>query len=212
MAWTSPKTYVYGELESASDGNTYIRDNIQYLYDNAGGGGQARKSLPISSCYLPDDSTGSAAAQVQRRTSSDATDPQLFWTEALFDDTTNEHIYFEFAMPDNYASAPVVDVWYKMASAAVNEVIFGAAIHAASDGDAADMDAEALGTTNDSGATTVPGTAGYPDVCSITMSNIDSLAANDRVILEVHRHADHADDDAAGDAEVFLVVLRWTST
>ena len=36
MAWTTPKTYVAGEKHSAAEGNTYIRDNIQYLYDNAG--------------------------------------------------------------------------------------------------------------------------------------------------------------------------------
>jgi hypothetical protein len=190
--------------------NAHVRDNLNYLY--ARSTGRERLSLPISACSLPDDSAGSAAAQLQRRTSSDATDPQLFWTEALFDDTTNEHIYFEFVMPDNYSSAPVVDVYYKMTSGTSNEVIFGAAICAVTDGDSTDLDADALGTTNDSSATTVPGTAGYMDVCSITMTNADSVAANDRVILEVHRHADDAGDDATGDAEVVLVVLRFTGS
>jgi hypothetical protein len=161
---------------------------------------------------LPDDSAGSAAAQIQRRTTSDATDPQKFWTEALFDDTTNEHIYFEFVMPDNYSSAPVVDVYYKMASATADDVMFGAAISAITDADAADADADKFDTTNDSSATTVPGTAGYIDVCSITMTNADSVAANDWVVMEVHRHADDAGDDATGDAEVVLVVLKFTGS
>lgn len=210
MAYSVVPTVNTGDTWTAANHNTYVKDNFAYLY--ARSTGRLRMSLPIEACYLPDDSTGSAAAQIQRRTSSDATDPQLFWTEALFDDTTNEHIYFAFTMPDNYASGLIVDVYYKMASDTGNDVLFGAAIHAVTDGDAVDLDAEELATTNDSAATTTPGTAGYMDVCSITMTNADSVAANDRVILEIHRHADDAADDAAGDAEVVACAIRFTGS
>jgi len=35
MAWTTPKTWTTGELVPASDLNTYLRDNANYLYDTA---------------------------------------------------------------------------------------------------------------------------------------------------------------------------------
>jgi len=174
-----------------------------------GGGGQARKSLPVTAAHLPDDSAGSAAAQIQKKTSSDATDPQLFWVEALFDADTDEHIYYQFLMPDNYASAPVVDVYYKCASATEGTAAFGAQLAAVTDADAADMDANKLDAAN-VGTATVPGTAGYMDVISITLTNADSVAANDFVILCVFR--DISGDSVAADIEVPLVVLRYTST
>jgi hypothetical protein len=35
MAWTTPRTWVTGELVPASTMNTHVRDNVQYLYDNS---------------------------------------------------------------------------------------------------------------------------------------------------------------------------------
>ena len=175
----------------------------------ASGGGQARKSLPVTAAHLSDDSAGSAAAQIQKKTSSDATDPQLFWVEALFDADTDEHIYYQFLMPDNYASAPIVDVYYKCTSATEGTAAFGAQIAAVTDADEADMDANKLDAAN-VGTATVPGTAGYMDVISITMTNADSVSANDFVILCVFR--DISGDSVAADIEVPLVVLRYTST
>lgn len=172
------------------------------------GGGQARKSLPIAGCYIPDDSANNAAAQIQHKTSSGGT-LHPAWKEALFDDTTDEHIMFNFLMPDNYASAPVVDVYYKCASATANDVCFAAAIAATTPDDAADVDAKAFDTAN-TNTDTVPGTAGHEAVVSITMTNADSVAANDDVVLVVFR--DVSGDGVTGDVEVRLCVLRYTST
>ena len=178
-------------------------------WQTPGGGGRARLSLPVTAAHLPDDSAGSAAAQIQKKTSSDGTDPQLFWVEALFDASTDEHIYYQFLMPDNYASAPVVDVYYKAASSTADTVAFGAQMAAVTSADETDLDANLLDSAN-GGTSTSPATAGWMDVVSITMTNADSVAANDFVILCVYR--DISEDAAAGDLEVPLVVLRYTST
>ena len=190
------------------DGGTAKK--ITYANLKAGfSGGRARLSLPVTAAHLPDDSAGSAAAQIQKKTSSDATDPQLFWVEALFDADTDEHIYYQFLMPDNYASAPVVDVYYKAASSTADTVAFGAQLAAVTSADETDLDANLLDSAN-GGTSTSPATAGWMDIVSITMTNADSVAANDFVILCVYR--DISEDDAAGDLEVPLVVLRYTST
>jgi len=191
------------------DGGTAKTVTVSNLMAAGGGGGRARLSLPVTAAHLSDDSTGSAAAQIQKKTSSDATDPQLFWVEALFDADTDEHIYYQFLMPDNYASAPVVDVYYKCTSATEGTAAFGARLAAVTDGDEADVDANKLADAN-VGTATVPGTAGYMDVISITMTNADSVAANDFVVLCVFR--DISGDSVAADIEVPLVVLRYTST
>jgi len=168
--------------------------------------------LPPAAWYPTDDSAGSASAQLQKRTSSDATDPQTFWLEWLFDDTTQEHIQTSFVMPGNYASAPVLKVYYKMTSATADEVIFGGVLAAVTDADATDVDANEMAAENLSAATTVPGTAGYMDVASITLTNADSVAAGDHVILCLYRDADNAGDDATGDAENINAELQYTTT
>jgi hypothetical protein len=139
---------------------------------------------------------------------SDATDPQARWPELLFDTTTEEHWYWTFAMPDNYGSAPIVDVYYKATSATSGTAAFNAKLLAITPGDAQDMDADEFGAEQTAASETVPGTAGYLSKLSITLTNADSVAANDMVVLAVFR--DVSVDNAAGDLEVPMVVLRYT--
>jgi hypothetical protein len=178
-----------------------------------GGGGQAMKSLAVQDAYLPDDSAGNAAAQIQIKTSS-GSNPKPRWHEALFDDTTDEMLYWAFFMPDNYDSSPDLKVAFKMASATSGSVVWQAALMAVTPGDAADMDADSFAGFNGSGQIAVPGTAGHTKEVSISLSTNDSVAAGDFVILVLRRDADStsATDDATGDAELLGCKLEWTSS
>lgn len=130
----------------------------------------------------------------------------------LFDDTTPEICRWVFRMPSNYASAPVGKIQYAMASGVANEVEFEVSVMAVSDGDSQDLDADSFDTAN-SGSATVPGTAGYLDEISVTLSNADSVAAGDWVCIMLARDADDAtNDDATGDAEVWAMSLEYTTT
>ena len=83
---------------------------------------------------------------------------------------------------------------------------------AVSDGDSADMATDSFDTVNSQNAT-VPGTAGYPDVISVTLSNADSVAAGDWVCISLARDADDGtNDDATGDAEVHGFALEYTTS
>jgi hypothetical protein len=139
---------------------------------------------------------------------SDATDPQVRWPELLFDDTTEEHWYWAFAMPSNYGSAPIVDVYYKALSAVAGTAAFNAKLMAVTPGDAADVDADEFAAEQTAGTETVPGTAGFLSKISIPLTNADTVAANDLVVLGVFR--DVSADGVAGDLEVPMVVLRYT--
>src|SRR3990167_5274194 len=137
--------------------------------------------LPAGAWYPSNDATNFASAQIQVKQSSTAV-PSPRWLEWLFDATTDEFIACAFIMPNNYVGSPVLKVYYKCTSATSGTAAFEAQIAAITDGDATDMDADALATVN-AGSATVPATAGYIDVISITMTNADSVAAGDHVIL-----------------------------
>lgn len=166
--------------------------------------------LPIGAAVPPDDSASNAPAGIVRVKSSAAA-PSGHFLQATFDASTQEHLYWAFRMPGDYASAPVVKVQYKMASATSGTFGILVRLAAVSDGDATDVDAKAMGTVNTVTAVTVPGTAGYLDeISSGTLSNTDSLAAGDYVILMIAR--DVTNDTATGDAEVIAAVLEYTTT
>lgn len=165
--------------------------------------------LTPGSATLP-DGTASNAAPALARVKSSAVAPTPYFLQLQFDATTEEQCYWSFRMPADYASAPVVRVQYKMASATTGGVAFEARLAAVSDGDAADVDAKALAAAN-VGTATVPGTAGHLDEVAITMTNADSVAAGDFVVVYLTRDPVHASDTAAGDCEVIAVGLTYTT-
>jgi hypothetical protein len=80
-------------------------------------------------------------------------------------------------------------------------------LEAVTDGDSTDLDAgDSFDSANSTDNTTVPATAGFIDVVSITMTNADSIAAGDYFRLRITRDA--ASDTATGDAYLLAVELR----
>ena len=139
-----------------------------------------------------------------------ASAPAPYFLQAAFDASTEEWLSFAVQWPADYASAPVAKVHYKMASATSGDVVWVVQLAAVSDGDATDVDAKAFSTAN-SGTVTVPATAGYIDVASITLTNADSVAAGDFVVIRVARQAAAGGDTATGDAEQVMVAIQYTT-
>lgn len=166
--------------------------------------------LPIGAAILPDGSTSNAAPQFARVKSSAAA-PSLHFLKLLFDATTDEMCYWSFRLPTDYNSSPVLKVQYSMASATTGSVRIEGRIAAITPGDATDVDAKALGTTNSAGDT-VPGTAGYLKEISLSLTNNDSLAGGDWVVVMFRRDADGTTgtDDATGDMELSAVSFEYT--
>lgn len=126
-----------------------------------------------------------------------------------FDAANDETCYWSFIAPQGLTGTVTVVITYRMASATSGNIIWQAALEAITDGDATDTDAaSSIGTQNSSATTAVPGTAGYIDQVSITMTNADSIAAGDYCRLAINRDANNASDTAAGDAQILLVELR----
>ncbi len=130
----------------------------------------------------------------------------------LFDDSQTESCLWQFQLPDNYDSSPILTITYAMNSATSDKIDLEVDIMAITDGDVQDIDSASFDTINEiSGGTTVPGTAGNIDQIDITLTNNDSWVASDLVIIRLHRDHDDADDTATGDIEVLAVTLKYIS-
>ena len=128
----------------------------------------------------------------------------------LYDATTGESGSWSFRMPTNYSSALVIKIQYSMASATSGGVAFDVSIAAVTPLDAEDAQLAGFASVN-TGTDTVPATAGYMQEISISLTNADSLAAQDLVILKVARDPTNGTDTATGDAEVLAISLEYTS-
>lgn len=129
----------------------------------------------------------------------------------LFDATTDECATWQFIMPSNYASAPLLDVMFSMASGEANEVEFEAAVMCYTPTtDTANIGTASFSNVAVGTATTVSATAGEAYLQTITLTD-DTCAAGDIVFVVLSTDANDAtNDDATGDREVVGVNLRYT--
>jgi hypothetical protein len=167
--------------------------------------------LPIGGATPPDGSSSNAAPAIQRVKSS-AGAPTPYFLQAAFDASTIEILNWSFRMPADYASALVMKVPYKMASATSGGVAISVYVDAVTPGDAQDVDADGFSTINTATDATVPGTAGYLDEISVTVTNADSVAAGDTCVVRLQREVADAADTATGDMEVRDCALQYTTT
>ena len=133
----------------------------------------------------------------------------LLW-KALFAATQTEEMISQFEAPVNYASAPVLRKKYAMTSATSGTVDLETEVMAIADGE--DIDTASFDSVNEaSGGTTVPGTAGFRDTIEQALTNNDSMAAEETILLRDSRN-DTGDDTATGDLEYIGNVFTYTTT
>jgi hypothetical protein len=168
------------------------------------------RDLPIGAAILPDGSASNAAPAIQRVKSSAAA-PSPYFLQACFDAATKEQLMWSFSMPADYASAPALNILFKMTSATSGNVIIEGRLAATSSNDSTDQDAKAFAAANTSAAAAVPGTAGFITAITLALTNEDSVAASDLVVAYLARDAANGSDTAAGDMEVVSVALTYTA-
>lgn len=166
--------------------------------------------LPPGAANLPDGSASNLAPALQRVKSS-ATAPGIYALQLAFDASSEEWATWSFRMPADYASAPVMKVQWKATSATTGGVVWDARISATSSGDSVDVDAQDFDSAN-TATGTAPATAGYLLETSITLTNADSVAAGDFVVVRLARAAADGSDTATGDAELMMAAITYTTT
>jgi hypothetical protein len=167
-------------------------------------------TLSPGAALTPDGTTTNLAPSLTRMKSS-ATAPAPYLFLLSFDATVEEWCSWQFRMPPDFASAPVAKVQWKAASATSGGVVWGVQLAAVTPADASNLtSAKAFATVN-TASTTVPGTAGYLAETSITLTNNDSLAAGDLVILRLSRVVADGSDTATGDADLIALGIQYTT-
>jgi hypothetical protein len=125
-----------------------------------------------------------------------------------FDATTAEKAFWSLLVPQGWTGTKTLVLTYMMASATTGGVAFDVAVEAVTDGDATDLDAGDSFDTVNTGTATVPGTAGYIDQISITLTNNDGSAAGDYLRVSIERATGNGSDTATGDCYLLAVELR----
>lgn len=130
-----------------------------------------------------------------------------------FDASTEETVYTAFKA-SNYGSGNLtLDLQWYADTASSGDVIWGAAIAAIT----ANSDTQDIETKTFATATTVTdthlGTTGQRlHSCAITISNLDSIAADDYVAIKLYRDADAGGDTMTGDALLVMAELSYSDT
>ena len=118
-----------------------------------------------------------------------------------FDATTAEACQWTGVAPVGLTGTLTARVLYAMASATSGGVAFSVEVEAITPVDSTDTDAaDSFDSANTGTDATVPGTAGYLDVVSVTLTNADSIAAGDLVRFRLTRAVSNGSDTATGDA------------
>lgn len=129
-----------------------------------------------------------------------------------FDAATDEQISFRF-LANNYGSGSLTALvdWYSRSGSTTGNAVLGAAIACVSPGDAQSMETDGIATET-TATSAVNGTAKGPQRATITISNLDSIAANDSVELRIRRLGSNGSDTMAGDAIIFGVTIQYSDT
>ena len=123
-----------------------------------------------------------------------------------FDTTTQETAIFGGIMPNHYGAGSIrVTIWAALTSATSGTLGWDIAFET---DNGQDIDSDGFNTAKTATAATVPGTSGVMMTHSVTFtqSEADGIAAGDAFRLRVRR--DVANDNAAGDAELFRVLVE----
>lgn len=125
-----------------------------------------------------------------------------------YDASTAEAAMWTTVAPQGLTGTQTMVVTYAMASATTGGVAWQVEAEAITAGDAMDTDAAtSYDSTNVATAASVPGTAGYIGQVSVTLTNVDSMAAADLVRFRITRAVANAADTATGDA--LLLAAEW---
>jgi hypothetical protein len=168
--------------------------------------------LPIQAATPPDGSSGNAAPALSVMQGTES-NPKKHFLVASFDASTDEHLWWTFRMPANYASAPVAKLlWMTNDTTASESCVWGCQLGAVTPADTdtpvEHAQAAAQSTTTDINTTE----ARRLTETSIAISNADSVAAGDLCFLVVYRDANAAGDDLTSDAELITVSLDYTTS
>jgi hypothetical protein len=158
----------------------------------------------------PDEAKFGSAAFPQMLKNNGTNGP-VSWL--AFDAASTETAYWEWTAFSYGSGSLTLDIVWGAATATSGVVRWEAAIAAITpESDSTDPEAKAYATASTVDDTHLGTTAKRLMRATITISNLDSLAANDEGWLRVARLGGHANDTLAGDAWLHRAVLSYSDT
>lgn len=128
-----------------------------------------------------------------------------------FDAASLEAVFFRFRAVDYSSGNLTVDLAWYADTASSGAVVWGAAIAAITPNtDTQDVETDALATAATTTTSHLGTTGQRLHRTSVTISSLDSLAADDNVALQVYRDAANGSDTMTGDAILAGVTVSWT--
>lgn len=196
-----PGTCTVGQVYMDTDATTGQRiyacesSNTWALQGDGGGAGGGTKTYSVFSA-TDNQPPASNFATLDTRNSIAVLD---------FDTTTEESAIFVGIIPEaaSLGSGLIVKISWAATSATSGDCRWGAQIQR----NTTDLDSDSFDTATE-GTSATNGTSGVITVTSLTLTNIDSVAAGDSYRLKVYRDVGDAADTMAGDAEIVAVEVR----
>ena len=133
---------------------------------------------------------------------------------ALAFDAAGDEAAFWMFKAVSYGSGNVTcDIYWYADTASSGDVIFDAQLAAITPNtDSQDVETKSFATANSVTDSHLGTTGQRLHQATITISNLDSIAANDIVWLRLNRDANNGSDTMAGDCLVVLVTLSYSDT
>lgn len=130
-----------------------------------------------------------------------------------FDTTTAESIYFFFRAVEYGSGNLTIDIDWYADTASSGDVVWDAQLGAITPNtDSQDIETKALGTANTVTDSHLGTTGQRLHRATITLSNLDSLAADDWVVLKLTRDVSDGADTMAGDACLVGLTASYSDT
>jgi hypothetical protein len=200
MAYSTPDTRAAGYLVSEDNWNELVNN---FLALNS----FFRQELPLAGGIAPLSGVAAASLSLVESSGAGTAKPVIYMLS--FDDSTDEGRMWVFRMPRGFGVTAKLVGSYKMGTANTSEfVVLGCQVAGVSDGDTSHS-AKVFDTVNTSAQIAVPDAADTSDEFSITLTNFDSIAADDWVCLILFRDADNGDDDAEGDFQLTSLAVDF---
>lgn len=167
--------------------------------------------LDPKSATPPDGSSGNAAPQPIRQQGTE-TNPKKHAIVYAYDAATAEHLWFRFRMPTDYASGGAVKVQWQANAVTATAVVWASRLGAVTPNDADTPVEHAAAAASTATSSTNTTEARRLTEASITLANLDSVAAGDLVDLVIYRDAANGSDTLAIDAEFVYAAFEYTTT
>ena len=133
-------------------------------------------------------------------------------TGLAFDAATDESAFWKFVASAFASGNLTLDLFWYAATASSGDVVWSAQIAVITPNtDSQDIETDAFATANTVTDSHLGTTGKRLHKATITISNLDSLAADDHVFIRVFRDADNVSDTMSGDAILTLAVLSYTT-